>query len=70
MRIYNYNDFDWNRVVAPHGNLGGVDPSKAADLCDKWGIPWYTTGWPYSSGISAYCLDDKIWNRIIKMAKE
>ena len=72
MRITDKEDikrFEWNRCVGPHGNLGGVDPQVAADLCDRWGIPWYSTSWPYSGGISAYCLDDKIWNRIIKMAK-
>lgn len=69
MRINNYEDFDWNRCVAPAGNMSGVDPSKVADLCDKFGVPWWTPSWPYSGGVKAYCLDDRIWNRIIKMAK-
>ena len=72
MRIYgeDVKAFDWNRCIAPAGNMGHVDPQRAADLCDKFGVPWMTEGWPYSSGIKAYCLDDKIWNRIVKMARE
>lgn len=69
MQIYDEKMFKWNRCVGPHGNLGGVDPSKVANVCDKFGVPWYTSAWPYSSGIKAFCMNDKIWNRILKMCK-
>ena len=69
MRIYDYKAFDWNRVIAPYGNLGGVNPQVAADLCDEWGVPWWSSSWPYSGGIKAFCMDDELWNRIRNMAK-
>jgi hypothetical protein len=69
MQITNYKAFDWNRGVAPEGNLAGVHPQKVADLCDELGIPWWTSGWPYSSGLYAFCVSDEIWSKIIKMSK-
>jgi len=69
MQIYNYGEFDWNRAIAPHGNMAGIEPQIAADACDVFGVPWWTSSWPYSGGILAFCIDDKIWNQIIKIAK-
>ena len=69
MQFYNEKQFDWNRAVAPAGNMAGLNPQRVADVCDKFGVPWYTEGWPYTSGIKAFCMDDKIWNRIIKLSK-
>ena len=34
MQINDYNEYDWNRCVAPHGNMGNVDPDIVANLCD------------------------------------
>ena len=69
-RVYDEKAYDWNRAVASAGNMAGIDPTYLAWLLDKNGIPWYTTGWPYSSGLRAYCDDDKLWNELIKKSKE
>lgn len=69
MQIMNYEDFEWNRSVAPNGNMANLDPQKVANVCDKFGIPWWTSSWPYSAGIKAFCLDDRIWNRVIRICK-
>ena len=69
MQIYNENEYEWNRGVAPEGNLAGVHPQKVADLCDKFEIPWFTRGWPYASGLYAYCQNETLWKRIIAAAK-
>lgn len=70
MQIYDYNAYEWNRGVAPHGNMGRVDPTELSRLLDKHGIPWYTSGWPYSSGLSAYCVDDELWRQLCNLARE
>ena len=69
MQIYDEKAYNWNKGVAPEGNMAGVHPQNVADLCDKYEIPWFTTGWPYSSGLSAYCLDNELWRKIIKLSK-
>lgn len=69
MQIYNYGQYNWNRCVGPHGNMGKVSPEKVAKECDKLGIPWYSDGCPYSSGIKVYCESNDIWNEIIKKSK-
>ena len=35
MQIYDEKAYNWNRGVAPEGNMAGVHPRKVADLCDK-----------------------------------
>jgi len=69
MQIYRHEDFDWNRGVGPFGNMAGIDPRLVAIECDNFGIPWWTSSWPYSGGISAYCTDDELWERIIELSK-
>ena len=69
MQIYDEKAYNWNKGVAPEGNMAGVHPRKVADLCDKYGIPWFTEGWPYSSGLKAYCVDDDLWRKIIQLSK-
>ena len=69
MQIYDEKAYNWNRGVAPEGNMAGVHPRKVADLCDKYGIPWFTEGWPYSSGLKAYCVDNNLWKKIIAWSK-
>lgn len=69
MRFYDANAWEWNRCVAPAGNMAGLNPQRVADVCDKFGVPWYTEGSPYTSGIKALCMDDKIWKRIINLSK-
>ena len=54
MQIYDENAYPWNRSVGPYGNMGNISPMIVADLCDKYSIPWYTTAWPYASGLRAY----------------
>ena len=68
-RVYDEKAYEWNRAVGPAGNLGGVDPAHVARLCDKYGIPWFTSAWPYSSGLKAYCADDELWSNIIQQSK-
>ena len=70
MQIYDYKEYDWNRCVGPAGNLGKVNPTTVAKLCDRYEIPWYTDGWPHASGLHAYCNDDELWHKIIQMSKE
>ena len=69
MQMYDQNAYPWNRCVGPYGNVGNVSPVCAADLCNKYDIPWYTDGWPYSSGIKVYCESDELWHKIIKLSK-
>lgn len=57
------------RVVGPHGNLGRVDPQSVAMHCDMLGIPWWTSAWPYSSGITCYIPEDSVWNGIKAASK-
>ena len=45
--------------IGPHGNMGNVDPSQAAWKADQIGVKWFTTGWPYSSGISLFCNQEQ-----------
>lgn len=70
MEIYDPHAYDWNRFVGPHGNLAKIDPTSVADLCNTHGLPWYSTGWPYSSGIKVYCESDKLWREILNKSKE
>ena len=70
MQIYNENAYPWNRSVGPYGNMGNISPMIVADLCDEYDIPWYTTGWPYASGLRAYCESDETWKKIIELSKE
>ena len=69
MQVYDQNAYHWNHAVGPYGNVGNVSPVCAADLCNKYDIPWYTDGWPYSSGIKVYCESDELWHKIIKLSK-
>ena len=69
MQVYNRDEYVWNRCVGPNGNMGKVSPQIVADLCDKYNIPWYTYGQPYSSGITAYCKDDELWKKILAESK-
>lgn len=69
MQVYDDKAFDWNRIVAPEGNLAGVHPDLVAAHCDDNDIPWYTTSWPYSAGLLAYCADDELWGTIIEKSK-
>ena len=69
MQIFNYNAYDWNRAIAPYGNMAKVDPQTAADLCDYYGLPWYTDGWPYASGIKVRCDSDDLWKEILAKSK-
>lgn len=55
-------------TIGPYGNLGDVNPSLAAIMCDEMDIKWYTTGWPYSSGINMFCNKDE-YDKIIGYAK-
>ena len=48
-----------------YGNTAKVDPQTAADLCDYHGLPWYTDGWPYTSGIKVCCDSDDLWKEIL-----
>lgn len=69
MQIYKWNEYDWNHCVGPHGNMGKVEPQWVADECDRRGIPWYTDGWPYSSGVKVYCEDEDVWRDILNKCK-
>ena len=70
MQIYDENAYPWNRSVGPYGNMGNISPMIVADLCDKYSIPWYTTAWPYASGLRAYCESDETWTKIIELSQE
>ena len=39
------------------------------ELCDKYGIPWYTYGSPNTSGIKVYCESDELWKKILAQSK-
>ena len=69
MQVYNKSSYKWNRRVGPFGNSGRVDPQIVSELCDKYQIPWYTSAWPYASGIKAYCESSDLWRNIIDSAK-
>lgn len=69
MRIYDEGAYAWNRCVGPNGNLGRVDPDILSELLDNHGIPWFTTAWPYSSGLKAYCKDQDLWKSLCNQAK-
>ena len=69
MQVFDYNAYEWTYAIAPAGNMGRVDPQTAADKCDVYGVPWYTDGWPYASGIKVYCESDDIWRRILAESK-
>ena len=69
MQIHDYKQYDWNRCVGPYGNMGRVDPQRVADLCDNYGLPWYTDGWPYASGVKVYCENYELWCNILQMSK-
>lgn len=68
MRVYNENLYKFNHAVAPMGNMANVDPDSVARLCDMMNIPWYTSAWPYASGLIAYCTDEQ-WRDIISKSK-
>ena len=70
MQVYDYNKYAWNHGIGPNGNMGGICPQIMAELCDKYDIPWYTMGWPYASGLRAYCESDETWKKIIELSKE
>lgn len=57
------------RTVGPHGNLGRIDPSVVAHHCNLLDIPWWTSAWPYSSGLHCFIPDDKVWNAIRAASK-
>ena len=61
MQVYDYNAYDWNHCIGPHGNMGKVSPQIASELCNRFEVPWYTDEWPYSSGIKIYCDNDELW---------
>lgn len=64
MQVYDYNAYKWNHAISA-SNIAGVDPQVASELCDDYGVPWYTYGCPYTSGIKVYCESDELWKRII-----
>lgn len=69
MQVYDDKAFDWNRRVGPEGNLAGTHPDLVAEHCNTNNIPWYTTSWPYSAGLLAYCIDAEVWWTIIEKSK-
>ena len=61
MQVFNYNAYDWNRAIAPYGNMAKVDPQTAADLCDYYGL--------HASGIKVCCDSDDLWKEILAKSK-
>lgn len=55
-------------VVGPAGNLAGIDPQTVADYCDSHGYRWWTSGWPYSSGIH-FEMPDEEWKLLTELMK-
>lgn len=56
-------------AIGPYGNMGKVDPTQAAWMADQMKLKWYTTAWPYSSGVTIFCTKEQ-FNKIREFAKE
>ena len=56
-------------AIGPDDNRGKVDPSMAAWMADRMGLKWYTTAWPYSSGLTIFCTIEQ-FHKIRDFAKE
>lgn len=68
MRIFNYYEYEWTGCVAA-ANMARIDPHRFSKLLDKHGIPWYTDGSPYTSGVKYYCTDKELLQELFKQSK-